>query len=136
MKPRPPLSTKAWGRPHLKMGSSRLSSDETAHLKRPHTGQKHPAPVSSCELQASHTHFSLLGNEGLGAPQVPTSLSKVSFAVPPGVKTRLGTTAFFYLGKKKKKEKINHKRHSYLRAIVSLTGGLILYIIFKEVSAL
>lgn len=77
MKPRPPLSTKAQGGHYLKMGSPGPSTDETAHLKRPHTGQKHPAPVN--------THFSLLGSEGLGASQLSASLPKVCFAVPPGV---------------------------------------------------
>lgn len=83
---------KAWGGTHLKMGSPGLSSDGTAHLKRPHTGQKHTASVM---LWWGITNF--LGSEGLGAPQVPASLPKVCFAIPPGVKTRLGTTTFFCL---------------------------------------
>lgn len=46
---------KSFGETPSNTRSSGLSTDETAHLKRPHTGQKHPAPVGSCELQASHT---------------------------------------------------------------------------------
>lgn len=139
MKPRPLLSTKAWGGPHLKNGKPRAehwrdsAPEETTHRSEtPGSAQWAPG---NCR---HHTHFSLLGSEGLGVPQVPASLSKYALQYHQVLKQGWVPQHSFVFKKTKirKKRSIITQEPFLSESLFPLTGGLILNIIFKEVSAL